>query len=392
MLSRKKLFRDKNNNLSNSKKKNEDKCGRNTPNSKILFLNNNFYRKLLKNIFFLLFSIGLYFIIYSIFNKKKNNFLFEIVSFIKNAFFKGEEYIEEKSGVYEKTNYNFENYTFIILAKNDCQNCGFFYYFINYIGCVIHSITSQRIPIIDLSSFTNVFNKFDPNDESLNPWEIFFIQPYNLSMKEVKEKAKIIEYSDCPTTLVTPNFKDIYSNKYSLNFYHDFITKYMPLKQEIYDEVNIIKNKLFGNSENILGVLARGTDYITLKPKGFPIPPKAEEMIEDAKKMNNENNYDFIFLATEDNIIKEKFKNEFGEKIKFLEMPRNIEYNYNGTEYYSSKKNAQGIGFQKIYLFNIIILSQCIDVISARTYGAAAAFILSEKGFRNSLVYNLSEY
>ena len=76
MLSRKKLFRDKNNNLSNAKKKNEDKCGRNVRNSKILFLNNNFYRKLLKNIFFLLFSIGLYFIIYSIFNKKKNNFLF----------------------------------------------------------------------------------------------------------------------------------------------------------------------------------------------------------------------------------------------------------------------------------------------------------------------------
>ena len=129
-----------------------------------------------------------------------------------------------------------------------------------------------------------------------------------------------------------------------------------------------------------------------MKPKGFPIPPKAEEMIEDAKKMNNENNYDFIFLVTEDNIIREKFHNEFGKKIKFLKMPKNIEYNYNGTKYFSSNKNAQGIEYQKIYLFNIIILSQCIDVISARTYGAAAAFILSEKGFRNSLVYNLSEY
>ena len=47
--------------------------------------------------------------------------------------------------------------------------------------------------------------------------------------------------------------------------------------------------------------------------------------------------------------------------------------------------------FLKAYLYSIIILSKCVDIISSRTSGAAGAFILS-KGFRNQLVYYLGEY
>lgn len=45
----------------------------------------------------------------------------------------------------------------------------------------------------------------------------------------------------------------------------------------------------------------------------------------------------------------------------------------------------------KIYLINIIILSKCLDIISARTSGSIGAFIFSE-GFRNIKVYFLGEY
>ena len=45
----------------------------------------------------------------------------------------------------------------------------------------------------------------------------------------------------------------------------------------------------------------------------------------------------------------------------------------------------------KTYLLTVVILSKCLDIISARTSGAAGVFILS-KGFRNSLVYYIGDY
>ena len=52
-----------------------------------------------------------------------------------------------------------------------------------------------------------------------------------------------------------------------MNFWHKFAEKYMPIKNNIMNEVKINMKKLFGNSKNILGVMIRGTDYIKYRPK-----------------------------------------------------------------------------------------------------------------------------
>ena len=45
-----------------------------------------------------------------------------------------------------------------------------------------------------ISLRTNVFNEFNPtNPTDTNPWEYFFDQPYNLTLNEVKQKAKKID-------------------------------------------------------------------------------------------------------------------------------------------------------------------------------------------------------
>ena len=64
-----------------------------------------------------------------------------------------------------------------------------------------------------------------------------------------------------------------------------------------------MKKKLFKNSQNILGILARGTDYISAKPKNHPIPPNFEMMINDINKMDKNYHYDWFFLSTEDDIF-----------------------------------------------------------------------------------------
>ena len=73
--------------------------------------------------------------------------------------------------------------------------------------------------------------------------------------------------------------------------------KYIPLKSTIIKEAEKVRNKLFNKSKNVLGVLIRGTDYISNKPKGHPIQPDPNIVIKDIKGMDKKNKYDWIFLT-----------------------------------------------------------------------------------------------
>ena len=244
--------------------------------------------------------------------------------------------------------------------------------------------------MLDLISFPNIFNGFNKNNLKENPWELFFNQPFDYKLKDIKKNAKSIIYFNCnPKNRPDTN---IYYNKMLLNYWHNLAEKYIPIKNEIIDESNKIRKHLFNNSINVLGILIRGTDYISMKPKGHPIQPKPEIVIDDARKMDKKNRYDYIFLTTEDDIIRNKFILELGNKLKFIKFNENIKYNYKKKEYLAFNNKIKGNSkYIKIYLLNIIILSKCIDIICSRTAGSVGAFIFSE-GFRNTKVYYLGRY
>ena len=217
---------------------------------------------------------------------------------------------------------------------------------------------------------------------------IIIDQPMGYTLDEVKKNAKnIVEKVCSPHDKHSPDANIFYS-QLSIDFYHKMYKRYMPIKKEIIDEANIIRKKLFGNSKNILGVLCRGTDYIREKAKGHYIPQTAEKTIEDVRKMDKKNKYDYFYLATEDNNIRDKFIKELGEKLKIYQNT-NINYQHG---YLGYNKNAQGINYQKTYLISIIILSKCIDIITSMCGGSVGAYVFSEEGFRESIVYNLGKY
>ena len=123
----------------------------------------------------------------------------------------------------------------------------------------------------------------------------------------------------------------------------------MPIKIELINQANNIIYLLFKNSKNILGVLARGTDYIARRPKGHPIPPNITDIIHDVKKMDEKYNYDYIFFSTEDDNIRDKFINHFKTKVKQIKQKFRINYDYKKKDYLNINKNIKGnIKFNKI--------------------------------------------
>ena len=246
------------------------------------------------------------------------------------------------------------------------------------------------IPVFELESYKNTLNGFIVNPLKGNPWEYYFNQPFNYKYDDIKNKARNIKYFECKPK-IKPNF-NIFLNVNSINYWNFMAKKYMPVKEEIINESNNKINKIFKGKTNILGVLLRGTDYIAKKPRNHPIPPKIEDAIKDVKLIDDKYKYDWVFLSTEDNIIRKKFIKAIGIKVKCLLNKKQISYNYKTKKYIAYyidyKKNIE---YNKIYLLNIIILSKCLDFLGAKTNGTIGVFILT-KGFRNYKVYNLGAY
>ena len=281
------------------------------------------------------------------------------------------------------------NKKFAILRRTNCEPCGLFSYYIVHLGCIINYLKHGYIPILEVASFSNIFT--GNNKPKDNPWEEFFNQPCGYTLNEVV-KMKDVKIFKCECVCDMPDEKTVYSNTIMLNYHHKIQEKYMSIKNNIYKEVEKIWQNLFGNSTNVLGIFIRGTDYISIEPSGHSRQPSTKRLINDVIKMNKKNKYDFIFLGTEDNKIRNLFIKIFGKKLKYLIPKDKIVYNYDTGNYLTYNKNVFGnMNFSKIYLLSVIILSKCIDIISSRTSGAAGVFIISN-GFRNKLVYYLGEY
>ena len=108
--------------------------------------------------------------------------------------------------------------------------------------------------------------------------------------------------------------------------------------------------------------------------------------------MNEKNKYDYIFFSTEDELIKQKFIPEFGDKLKLLNPNVVVKYNYKKMKKITLNKKIYGnLDYTKNYVLNIIILSKCLDIVTSMGSGPAVIFLLT-KGFRYSKVYKLGLY
>ena len=289
----------------------------------------------------------------------------------------------------EKLN-SYKTKKFAIIRRLNCPNCGFFSFYIIHLGCVNKYLLKGYIPIIDLQSFKNAYNKGNTSFD--NPWELFFNQIYNYTLDNIKKYAKNIRYLKCEGHFYRPDEINIYYNNKSINFWHNFANKYMPIKNEINNEVSNIMKKLFNNSKNILGVKLRGTDYLSRKEKRHSIQPNVEKVIYDVKIMDKLYKYNFIFFSTEDELIKKKFIPPFKDKIRLLNPNVLVKYDYNEKNKINLNEQIYGnIEYIKNYVMNIIILSKCLDLVTSRCSGAAGIFVLTN-GFRHIKIYNLGTY
>ena len=256
------------------------------------------------------------------------------------------------------------------------------------LGWIKFAVENNYIPIIDMISIKNIFNSKIKN-KNINPWELFFKQPFGYTLKDIKN-AKNIYLT--PIGKLPPCWS-LFSNKFLFNQtliknFHKLVVKYTPLTESLNKEVDIEMRKLFGNNntENGVCVRLRGTDYKN-KPKGHNMQPNTTDVIRDTINYVKANNPNWIYLVVEDRDILNKFKKKFGKKLKF--GPAKI-LNYKGSGSIGKTVDGKIIDIKK-YIISIIILSKCKNVITSLTSGVFVAFMMTE-GFKYIKYYDIGEY
>ena len=352
---------------------------------------NNIKSIIVKLILLIRLIIYIYFLIISLYKAKTKKEPMKILSSLLKQNGSYSSLPANESTKYSSTLFNekkicSENKKFAILRRTSCEACGLFSYYIVHLGCIINYLKHGYIPILDVGSFSNILS--GNNNPEDNPWEEFFNQPCGYTLDDVV-KMKDVEIFECECVLDMPDEKTVYSKPIMLNYHHIIQEKYMSVNKNILKEAKKIWRELFRHSKNVLGIFVRGTDYSSLQPGGHSRQPSIDIIINDTITMDKQNKYDYIFLGTEDDEIRNAFIKKFGKKLKYLVPKDKLVYN---SGYLTYSKNVFGnMDFSKTYLLSIVILSKCIDIISSRTSGAAGVFIISN-GFRNKLVYYLGDY
>ena len=161
-------------------------------------------------------------------------------------------------------------------------------------------------PIVDMQNYTTLYNEKKKIFNTYNAWEYYFDQISNYTLDEVYESQNIIQTS-------SNYFKDIdfeteiSKSKELLEIFRSNIF----IKRNKLKLIKILKFKLFKN-QKILGVHFRSSFY-----KGCATFTK-EKIMQKINEVNSKNEYEKIFVVTEDPKNLKYLINKFKDKVIYL--------------------------------------------------------------------------
>lgn len=287
------------------------------------------------------------------------------------------------------------NQKYYIIAVSH-KTCGLFAILKNTIAHILYALEQGYIPVVDLKHYQNQYFK-DNRTFQDNTWDYFFEQPFNIRLEDIPSDADVIisdnvlipdyDYALFPYHLpVEGESEDVQIIKLKNNY-----KKYFRINPQTMRYLEDSYKNLLGDEKSVLGILCRGTDYLSLKPQWHPIQPNPEDVLKKAKELYQKHNYKKIYLATEDKKIYDMFKREFGNI-----LVDNNQYRYSDTEnkYLTDitvNRENHNYNLAKEYFQSVYILSKCKYFIGGRTSGTIAAWLMSE-GWEYNYIWELGNY
>ncbi|MBQ7153962.1 MAG: O-fucosyltransferase family protein [Synergistaceae bacterium] len=256
-------------------------------------------------------------------------------------------------------------------------------------GGIAYADRKGFIPVIDMKNYPNGY-LYDDEVGKINSWEYFLEQPGGISLEDALASRKYIINN---TSHEFPaQKKEFFLNKDGvLDYWRGICRKYIRFKPHVLESLAKLMHKAEGRK--VLGVLVRGTDFVARRPKNHPIPPTAEQAIAKVREVLDTEEFDTVYLATEDKNILAKFQAAFGDKLMLPECEY-VDYDYSKqswlTDCSTHRNNDKYLrGFE--YLVSMLFLSRCKGFVASMTSGSVGVMCLSE-GFDYLYVFDLGFY
>ncbi len=204
----------------------------------------------------------------------------------------------------------------------------------------------------------------------------------NIGKFKAKELMKFFaldlldDEADDENTLTVPSFMALSKTKFLKGISHSIDESI--LTSEFKADMDEYYDGLFGD-EKVLGVLIRGTDYVTSGMTGDRVMATPQQMSPLIHEWVDKYGFDRVFLATEDADALEYMRKEFGHLVVALSQERlrlsDLRQNEILSDY--EKEHADGMYEEKLedttinYFYALYILSKCDSFIcSGRCNGA----------------------
>lgn len=205
----------------------------------------------------------------------------------------------------------------IYYIHEENENLGFFAMYRYWMEYLYFADVCGFTPIVDAC---NSFAYCEDGNvrEKRNGFELYFCQPSQIRLQEVKFSNKVIYSNVIHREMVELVYTGkcnhyLYTQKY-LYVMSKIVKKYMKFNENTRNYINSGCKKLDLFEQKVLGIHIRGTDFRT-QYNNHPVCLKEEDYFVEIDRIWKTGNYDKIFLATDDSRILKVFLDKYANRI-----------------------------------------------------------------------------
>lgn len=261
--------------------------------------------------------------------------------------------------------------------------------------CFLHDILSQILEAL--------YNGYIPKVELADrrrgwtDWGDYFEQPFFEYMQTV-ERFPVYEMDKRLVTLWGPTYGFFREPRYmelTCRLYRDWVIP----NNKVYQYIQREKQELF-DGKSVLGVLCRGTDFITRKPGGHPVQPDIDVLIRETERMLVQLDCDYVYVASEEKQMVNHFKAAFPGCVlenrrhycdeKYYEM---ADVDINATvagALYCDEENYYQRGLE--YISSMMLLSKCKGLVAGDCGGSEFALCMNDRKYEAYHIFDLGMY
>lgn len=243
---------------------------------------------------------------------------------------------------------------------------------------------NKYIPYVDFKSDScQYFVDYQVNG-TYNAWEYFFQQPNHFDKIYLSRKRNVILQG---WTFHKSDFSDREIPKAWKRFFIDSLCPVQPYIQNLVQEKYDL---LFPSRNGVLGVFVRGTDYVALHPKGHPVQPSVEQIMDRIDLFKQKYRIEKIYVVTEDFDIFSKIKNKYGESV--FSADDNFVFDYEKSDYVATAFHNDAFERGRDYLIRLLLLTRCDYLISSIASGSNFARDYKQDEYIDSYIFDLGLY